>query len=472
MSHSRVLSRRGFLQTSSAMAAAGLFGGGRWSEVSHAQEPGERPVQSESVTVLNPRGRVPVSFIIDDSTCLVNVAHFKIPQLAEVYPDRYRQDWRRLPREIPDSFVRKFGEWCREHGVKGKYSVVPYPACVGWIDRRMPGWSRKELEDSLTLVRDFMTVDWDIHPEMVSHTFAVDTKTGRPYAEKSERYLENTGFSVGMSTDEMTDYIAYALQMMKNAGLPCEGVTTPGGFGSRARPALAEGTLQAVRGVYGAEIPHYFRDLFTDERSVVPLVQNVRGLDTDNPQCVVHTIGCTGDWFGGWDGLGEGSVDRFITEDLQGGRMPEVIDREEPAIMVCHWPGIYYNGEERGFRIFQEVVRRMHARNDNLIWMKLSEIARYWAAKELTRIEERGGRIDLNSPYACREFTFECSLPGMRQPRVEIASADGSAAEELKVGEVKRVLELKSGTWLRNGERVTLCVDLPKRRTVRVKEWT
>ena len=88
-------------------------------------EAGERPQQDRSVSVLNPRGdRVPVSFVIDDSTCLVNMAHFAMPQFAQAWPkrDSYKKDWRSWPREIPDSFVRTFGEWCHEHGVKGKYS--------------------------------------------------------------------------------------------------------------------------------------------------------------------------------------------------------------------------------------------------------------------------------------------------------------------------------------------------------------
>ena len=457
-------SRRDFLRTSAAGAIAA--GSGVFSRSLPAQEPGDRPEQDESVRVINPRGRVPVSFIIDDSTCLVNMAHFKIPQLAEVYPDQYLQDWRKLPREIPDSFVRKFGEYCREHGVKGKYSVVPYPACVGWVDRFMPGWSRKDLDDSLALVRDFMAPDWDIHPEMVTHTWAVNPKTGRPYEEKSANYLENFGFSVGMSTDQMAEYIAYALQPLKNVGLPCEGVTTPGGFGSRSRPALAEGTLQALRDVYQTEIPHYFRDLFTDDRSVAPIVQLASGLDTDDPQCVVHTIGCTGDWFGGWDGLEPGSVDQFITEDLERGRMVEVIAREEPAIMVCHWPGIYYNGEELGFNIFQEIVRRLEARYDNLVWMKLSEIARYWAAKELTSITADGGNVLLKGPYACPGFTLEMSLPDGHAPRIAV---DGEPVE------LKRVDSLSlfaSGTWQQEGDRCRICFDLPKRRPVTIRSET
>ena len=86
-----------------------------------------------AVEVHNPMCRIPVSLIIDDSTCLVNMAHFGIPQFAEVFPDRYLQDWKKLPREIPDSFVREFGEWSIQNGIKGKYSIVPYPACTGWI---------------------------------------------------------------------------------------------------------------------------------------------------------------------------------------------------------------------------------------------------------------------------------------------------------------------------------------------------
>ena len=204
-----------------------------------AQVPGQRPAaRPDNVTVVNPRTRVPVALMIDDSTCLVNLAHFCIPQFAEVFPDRYKQPWRTMPREIPDSFVRKFGEWCIENGVKGKYSIVPNPACVGWMDREVPGWTRRQLEDSLKLVRSTIMPNWDIHPEMVTHTWVIDTKTGRPYEERSERYMENFGWSVGKSADELTNYLSYALRILKNAGLHSEGITTPGGFRGRVLPEL------------------------------------------------------------------------------------------------------------------------------------------------------------------------------------------------------------------------------------------
>ncbi|MBD3675087.1 MAG: hypothetical protein HUJ26_16340 [Planctomycetaceae bacterium] len=452
-------SRREFLSKTALTSLASMPAIGWLSRTlpAFAQEPGERPKQTDSVKVLNPRNRVPLSFIIDDSCALVNLAHFCIPQFAEVFPDRYKQDWRSLPREIPDAFVRKFGEWCREQGVKGKYSIVPYPAMVGWVDREMPGWTKRELQESLKLVREFMQEDWDIHPEMVTHTWAINTKTGRPYPERNENYMENWGWSVNKSADELADYAAYALRILKNAGLYCEGVTTPGGYGNRSREALSLSTLQACRDVYGTEIPHYFRHLYTDDRSVAPRVENAKGLQTDDPQCVVSIIGCTGDWFGGWDGLTPGSVDKLITEDLQGGRLPEVIDRGEPAIMVCHWPGIYYNGDELGFNIFKEAVKRVHARNENVIWMKLSEIARYWAAKELTTIETKGETTILKAPFASPNFTLETAKStDFHQPRIQ--SDQGLQ----KLTAVKRPLDLKPGTFCDVKEKRLLCFDLPK----------
>ena len=130
--------RRDFLRMGAAGLAAATLA--RGEDRLRDQVPGERPTQDKSVRVLNPQTRVPVSLIIDDSTCLVNLAQFGMPQFAETWPERaeYKKPWRKMPREIPDAFVRKFGQWCQEQGVKGKYSLVPYPACVGWLDRRLP----------------------------------------------------------------------------------------------------------------------------------------------------------------------------------------------------------------------------------------------------------------------------------------------------------------------------------------------
>ena len=455
------------MQSTGAGLASGLFlseTGLLCSEgTARAQEAGSRPPNPPvGISVINPRGRVPVSLIIDDSTCLVNLAHFGIPQFHEVFPDQYHQPWKTLPREIPDAFVRRFGQWCAERGIKGKFSLVPYPACVGWLDRELPGWSSQELKSSLDLVRTLMMPNWDIHPEMVSHTWVIDTKTGRPFPDRTSDFMENWGWSAGKSADQLAGYIGFALKILKNAGISCAGITTPGGFGTRALPALSQGTLEACRDVFGLEIPHYFRHLFTDERSVAPRLELAKGLDGPNPECIVSIIGCTGDWFGGWDGLTAGSVDQFITADGKRGRLPDVIARGEPAVMVCHWPGIYFNGEETGFKIFREVVERLHAAYDNLNWMKLSEIARYWAARELTRIERgAAGAVSLTAPFACPQFTLKVAWNAeIPEPatRVQIVAGD----DHRVLSPAGSILELKSGTFVRDHDSVLACFDLPK----------
>ena len=249
-------------------------------------------------------------------THLLRICSFRIPHFAEAFPDRYQQNWRALPREIPDAFVRRFGEWCHEHGVKGKYSIVPYPACTGWMDRDIPGWSKRELADSLRLVRTLLLPDWDIHPEMISHTWVIDTKTGRPYPDRTDLFMENFRWTEGKSADQLADYMSYALRILKNVELPCEGITTPGGFAGRVLPELAQATLQSCRDVFQAEIPHYFRHAFVDGRSVAPRVEYASGLDGPDPRCVCPSsaapvIGSAGGT--GWSP----ALDKLITQDAR-----------------------------------------------------------------------------------------------------------------------------------------------------------
>jgi hypothetical protein len=394
--------------------------------------------------------------IIDDSTCLVNMAHYGIPQFGEVFPDQYKQDWRKLPREIPDSFVREFGEWCHENGVKGKYSIVPYPACTGWVNRFIPGWTKKELEDSLNLVRDLIVPDWDIHPEMISHTRVIDIKTGKPFPYAVPEYMENWEWSQTKSADELAAYQAYALEVLKEAGLHCDGLTTPGGYGGRNQNNLALGTMDAVRSVYGSEISHYFRDLFTEKgKSVAPQVLHPSGLDSSDPKCVVSILGCTGDWFGGWDGLEAGNTDLFITKDLSSGRMVDVIDSGEPAVMVCHWPGIYFNGDRVGFNILKEIKGRLDQKYNNLVWMKLSEISRYWAAKELTTIVPDTKKVLLKAPFASPGFTIKINAAA-KNPQIK------TRGEIKPLARTKNLQELKSNTWFSDKSGTIFCFDLLK----------
>lgn len=453
--------RRDFIKTGLSVAAgSSLFG----SHLLAQTPPGERPQNnSPDVKVLFPRDRIPLTFIIDDSTCLVNMGHFCIPQFHACYPNRevYNKPWQTFPREIPDKFVREFGEWCSENGVKGKYSIVPYPACVGWLDRELPGWSRKALLDSLSLVRDLMLPNWDIHPEMITHTRVINLKTGRPFEEINPGTMENSYPQEKKSVDEMADYLAYALRILKNCGLPCEGVTTPGGFGNLVKPELSRAVQQAVRDVFQTEIPHFFKYVVGKDQSTEPTVEHVSGLGTSNLNLTVNIPAGTGDWFGGWEGDVTPRPDLYATEDASSGQLVNLIERGQPGFFLCHWPGIYSNGTKAGFHAFQRVVNSIHAKyRDRVHWMKLSEIARYWASKELTTIAQRENEIILDSPFDCEDFTLEVSQNITKPPVVH--SSDGSQ-HQVKIINSRK--DLRSETLHRDGEKSTLCIHLKKGRT-------
>ncbi len=460
-------SRREFLRAGAAAAAAlGAVGPRAFAradgEVPGEVPAGERPGGEGSVEVLVPRARVPLSFFIDDSTCLVNMGHFCMPQFAEVWPDRdeYKKPWKSWPREIPDAFLREFGEWCAEHGVRGKFSVVPCPACVGWLDRELPGWSRKELRSSLDLVRELMVPRWDIHPEMITHTRVIELATGRPMAEVGPAAMENSYPQSKKSVDELASYLACALRVLEDCGLSCEGITTPGGFGNLVKSELSLAVGEAVRAVAGSEVPHYFKYVAEGDESPEPKLEHVRGLEGGSPRLTVNVPAGTGDWFGGWTGDDRPRGDLYATADARGGRLVELIERGGPAILLCHWPGMYTHGTKEGFAHFRRVVEALEGRyRDRTRWMKISEIARYWAAKGLTRIERQGSRLTFHAPFACPDFTLRIRRGGDAPP------APPRTGEGAPLREVKALEALAPGTWLGEKEATVVCLDLARGRS-------
>ncbi|NNJ26221.1 twin-arginine translocation signal domain-containing protein [Alienimonas chondri] len=458
--------RRQFLQTAAGAAVAGAAG--------LAVANGRSAPDPAGATVLSPRGRVPLSFVIDDSTCLVNLGRFAVPQFAEAWPGRaeYQKPWRSWPTEIPDAFVRSFGEWCAERGVKGKYSVVPNPACVGWLDRTLPGWSARALADSLSLVRELMLPNWDLHPEMLTHTRMIDLKTGRPRPLTGPADMENwyPGRGADVSTDELAAYLAAALRVLKNCGLPCTGVTTPGGFGNGVEDRLAVAVREAVGDVFGTEneresdglVRHFFKYVRLGDDPVAAEVRDVRGLDTDRPECVVTVPAATGDWFGGWTGDDPLRDALYCDADANAGRMVELIERGDPAVMLCHWPGLYNHGAETGFAAFRRIVTVLDARFGNrTVWMKLSEIARYAAAKRHTTIAPQAdGGVLLDAPFACPNFTLRLQTPAARRPPRLERLGDG-AGEVRTLKQVAGVAALSDRTWTETPDGVVVCFDLP-----------
>jgi hypothetical protein len=77
--------------------------------------------------------------------------------------------------------------------------------------------------------------------------------------------------------------------------------------------------------------------------------------------------------------------------------------------------------------------------------MKLAEVARYWAAKELTAVRAVGGGLELRAPVACPDFTLRWRTSG-----VPISLHEVSGWQNIEPA------------WRRDGYFVTACIALKK----------
>jgi hypothetical protein len=282
---------------------------------------------------------------------------------------------------------------------------------------------------------------------MLTHTRVVDLKTW----ELTD--LWEQGEWVDPPVELLTDYIAAAMQLLKNVGIVCEGVTSPGAFGRRKELAYARAVLDAALRVNSNHRPFYFLNMVDDELPDIP----VRHVDKASGTAIASIIGCAGDWFG-QTGYDEADPDLFITKDLKNGRVPAVLAAERPCVLVGHWPCFYVN-DRVGFTVLKEVKRRLDAYDPDgtrTLWMKNSEIGHYWMARELSDVSVQdsangsGCTLRVATQFPTDKFTLTLRANAAR--RVQVKGVD--------LRQVKSQRDFRSGTFLVAGRETFLAFDL------------
>jgi len=391
------------------------------------------------VSLCNPLLRTPLSLIIDDSCPVINKAYYWIRQRHEWRlkhrPDSAPSGWEvhydkltQMPNTVPASFAAEWGEWCGGQGIRGKFSMIPFPAGVGRIDRGFPGFPDRELRDWLRVTKEIIRPNFDLTPEMLTHTRVVDLQTWQ-LTEDWEQFEW-----VDPPVDRLTEYIARAMELLRNVGIACEGVTSPGAFGSRKEEAYARAVLDASTRINKNPRPFYFLHIVDDKMPDVPIwhAQREKGI------AAASIVGCAGDWFGA-TGYDTADPDLFITEDLEGGRVPAVLKKELPCVMVGHWPCMSVNNRI-GFKVLRTVKSRLDRYDPDrtkTIWMKNSEIGHYWMARQLSRIVPRGAGIQVDTQFPAANFTLSLDATARR---VQVKGAD--------LGQVRSRRDFRSGKFL------------------------
>jgi hypothetical protein len=88
-----------------------------------------------------------------------------------------------------------------------------------------------------------------------------------------------------------------------------------------------------------------------------------------------------------------------------------------------------------------------------------SEIARYWAAKELTEIKFQKSEIDLFAPYKCQDFTLMFQFTNIQNIKIKVKE------KMIDLQRIKSISELSSNKWFYDGKTTKICFNLPKGRS-------
>ena len=303
----------------------------------------------------------------------------------------------------------------------------------------------------MQVVKEVIWNNFDLTPEMLTHTRVVDLDTW----QLTEAWEQ--GEWVDPPVDKLTEYIVAAMQLLKNVGIQCEGVTSPGAFGKQKEKAYSRAILDAALHVNNNPRPFYFLWLIHDQLPDVPIWQ----VEKNKGQAIASIVSCAGDWFGA-TGYDTADADLFITEDLENGRLPAVLADERPCVLVGHWPCFYVN-DEIGFQVLKTVKQRLDTYDPDgtkTIWMKNSEIGHYWMARRLSDIQpvpnDRQAEkiIHIETQFPTTNFTLST---GIVANRIQVNGLD------LKQVQSRR--NFRSGTYLIEAGKTYLAFELNQGQT-------
>lgn len=380
--------------------------------------------------VENPCLRQPLCLIVDDPTPGYNPAYFHL-------------GFRDGPARVPNSLLDAFADLVEQAGMKGKFSVVPYPFGLGRVDQGVQGLTGAELRYFLDVTRARIAPFMDITPEVLTHWNALDLATGGllPYWEHV--------WSRAQDRHSLQPYLALALEILNEVDLPCSGMTSPWDFGADVEEEYAEALLAAQRAVNGRGLSWVFMAGDAVSPRVPPRLLLFRA---EAREAVVSILCCDARDFGRetWTG-GEADPDVLISADGQNGRLAEVLRGGGPAVFHTHWQTIIAGGRTVGLEALGEIARRLREHvGASTAWTRCSDLARYAAAAAGVGLEPRDGGYDVAAPFACAGFTLSLPAPApLRTVRL-----DGRPLERASPG------TLTEGSYAVAQDRLYLCWNL------------
>ena len=315
--------------------------------------------------------KLPVALIIDDANPCVNLLY---------YAQQMRGESPTVPRTVSFSLLEELAGCVERTGARGCMSVVPYPAGLGPISGEIPGFDRRRVADWNELARRRIMPQFDIHPEILTHTHAMSLQNNELLDVREDHW------TLRQPEGTLAAYFARAMCILRDAGLPSNGITQPWSFEGDEQ-LYARALLCAEEDVNGRSVTHYFIHTRSEGYDISPTVTWER---SESAGAAVSIVSGTEDVL--WTTMDAekpspagGLADYYVTEDGKGGRLVDLVRHGQPAVFHTHWQSLDSGGTHAGMRALEIVFDRI---NEHLCaearWMKLSEIAGLTAQSAVT----------------------------------------------------------------------------------------
>lgn len=308
--------------------------------------------------------KVPISLIIDDPAPRVFVYY-------EHADTPFTADGRPLKTEVPNEFLMDFCCVMEEHGIKGKFSVVPMPGGRGDIVNGIPGFDDSEIQQWLDTVRARVSKYFSIGPEMLTHAQAVDLETGKLMD------IREDAWSMKQNRQTLAPYIAKAFSLLKEVGINATGVTSPWDFGVEVEDDYAAAISDAIYQVFGKKKGWYFLRSLRHVPNARPWIAYDAGgrKMVAIPSTLDEHFWQTMDTTETSEEYVNHIADSYLTADGKQGEILDVLNTNGYPILICHWQSLFSNGLGTGLRVLNEVAHRINTHlSDRVEWMCFEEI--------------------------------------------------------------------------------------------------
>lgn len=314
---------------------------------------------------------IPICLIIDDGAPLVQVYWWHAQEHQRTTTPKHKSG-EAVADRVPGDFLYDFVGVIRRWGMRGKFTVLPYPAGLGKISEGWPGCDMRAVRTWVRTVRRKVTSLMDITPEILTHARTLDLST-MALLDENER-----DWAAHQTAATLTPYIAAALRFLNEVRLEATGVTSPWDFGREVEAEYQRAILDAMRQVNNRGQTWYF--LHTDAVSTQFLSRVVLREEED---WLVSIYSQCSDFLWQTMDTREDSpqyirsvADLYLTEDGRKGRLAELFGAGIPIVFHTHWQSMFSNGRRTGLRALDELGRRINALwGGHVRWAKCSELA-------------------------------------------------------------------------------------------------